>query len=466
VSGGREAVVIDPVLDYLERERPAILERLFDLIRIPSVSTDPDHAESMARAKDLLLERLRSMGLSNIQALEAGGHPAVYGEWSTGRGGPTLLIYGHYDVQPPDPVDRWESPPFEPTIRDGRIYGRGASDDKAPLSIALESLAAFLRVEGRLPLNVKVLLEGEEELGSPTLGPLFRKWGGLLGADALLSADGAMWRNDLVSVNVGSRGNAGFEFTVRTAGKDLHSGRFGGAVPNALHVMAELVAALHTADGAVAVPGFYQGAREVDAEQRRWLAAIPFDDAAFFAAIGVAPHGEPGRSTLERLWMRPCLDVNGMWGGYAGPGGKTVIPHEAHAKLTLRIVSGQDPEAIVGRVKDFLASRCPEGVDLSFDADRGSSAAYELAQDLPLLRAVEWALTEAHGSAPYRVRIGGTLPISDIARRELHIDTVTLSFSIADEDFHAPNEFFRLSSIDTGLRAWTALWRRLDETGL
>ena len=456
----------DPVLDYLERERPTIMERLFDLIRIPSVSADPAYAEGMVQAKDLLLGRLRSMGLSNIQALEAGGHPAVYGEWSTGQGGPTLLIYGHYDVQPPDPLELWESPPFEPTVRDERIYGRGASDDKGPSSIALESIDAFLRVEGRLPLNVKVLLEGEEELGSPTLGPIFRKWGELLGADALLSADGATWRNDLVSVNVGSRGNAGFEFTVRTAGKDLHSGRFGGAVPNALHVMADLVAALHTPDGSVTVPGFYEGAREVSAEQRRSLAAIPFDDAAFFAAIGVEPRGEPGRSTLERLWMRPCLDVNGMWGGYAGPGGKTVIPHEAHAKLTLRIVPEQDPEAIVGRVKDFLASRCPEGVELSFGADRGASSAYELPQDLPLLHAVEWALTEAHGSAPYRVGVGGTLPISDIARRELHIDTVTLSFSIADEDFHAPNEFFRLSSIDKGLHAWTALWRRLDETGI
>jgi len=458
--------VNDPVLEYLETERPAIMERLFDLIRIPSVSTDPACAEGMARAADFLLDRLRSMGLSNVQALEAGGHPAVFGEWSTGQGGPTLLIYGHYDVQPPDPLELWKSPPFEPTVRDGRIYGRGASDDKGPLSIALESIDAFLRVEGRLPLNVKVLLEGEEELGSPTLGPLFRKWGDLLGADALLSADGAAWRNDLVSVNVGSRGNAGFEFTVRTARKDLHSGRFGGAVPNALHVIAGLVAALHAADGSVAVPGFYEGAREVSAEQRRSLAAIPFDDDAFFAAIGVEPRGEPGHSTLERLWVRPCLDVNGMWGGYSGPGGKTVIPHQAHAKLTLRTVPGQDPEAMVARVREFLASRCPAGVELSFAADRGASSAYELPRDLPLLHAVEWALAEAHGSAPYRVGIGGTLPISDIVRRELHIDTVTLSFSIADEDFHAPNEFFRVSSIDKGLRAWTAVWRRLDETGL
>lgn len=456
----------DPVLEYLDSERPAIMERLFDLIRIPSVSTDPAYADGMARARDHLLGRLRSMGLSNVQTLEAGGHPAVYGEWSTGQDGPTLLVYGHYDVQPPDPLDRWESPPFEPTVRDGRIYGRGASDDKGPSCIALESIAAFLRVEGRLPLNVKVLLEGEEELGSPTLGPLFRKWRELLRADALLSADGAAWRHDLVSVNVGSRGNAGFEFTVRTADKDLHSGRFGGAVPNALHVIAGLVAALHSADGSVAVPGFYEGAREASAEERRSLAAISFDDAAFFAALGVEPHGEPGRSTLERLWIRPCLDVNGMWGGYSGPGGKTVIPHEAHAKLTLRTVPGQDPETLAERVREFLVSRCPDGVELGFAAERGASAAYELPVDLPLLHAVEWALTQAHGSAPHRVRIGGTLPISDIVRRELQIDTVTLLFSIADEDFHAPNEFFRVSSIDTGLRAWTALWRRLDETGI
>ncbi len=454
----------DPVLAHLETERSAIVERLLDLVRIPSVSTDPSYKQGMAQAREVLSQRLRHMGLANVQTLEAGGHPALYGERLAAEAKPTLMVYGHYDVQPPDPLEQWHSPPFEPEVRDSRIYGRGVSDDKGPSSIALETIAAFLRIEGGLPFNLRVLLEGEEELGSPTLGAILRNHRELLAVDAVISADGARWRPDLVTVNIGSRGNAGFEFTVRTAAKDLHSGRYGGVVANALHAMAELVAALHAPDGSVAVPGFYEGASDISATEREMLASIPFDEESLFAEIGGKPVGEPGRTTLERLWLRPCLDVNGMWGGYTGPGGKTVIPHEAHAKVTVRLIPGQDPDRISQSVKDFLVSKCPAGCGISFGADRGQSAAYEVPLDHPLLRAVEAALMQTHGSAPYRIRIGGTLPMSDIVHRELGVDTVMFSFSIADEDFHAPNEFFRLSSIDDGVQAWTALFRRLGET--
>jgi acetylornithine deacetylase/succinyl-diaminopimelate desuccinylase-like protein len=448
----------DPVLVFLEKEKPAIVERLLELVRIPSVSTDPRYSSGMAQARALLSNRLRDMGLHNVRELEAGGHPAIYGEWLEAGEGPTILVYGHYDVQPPDPIEQWQTPPFDPEIRDGRIYGRGVSDDKGPSCIALETMAALLAIESRLPVNVKVLLEGEEELGSPTLGDLCGRHADLLRCDAVLSADGASWRPDLPTVNVGSRGNAGFECTVTTAAKDLHSGRFGGAVPNALHVMAELLAGLHAADGSVAVPGFYDGARSFGEGS---LASIPFDETSFHAAIGTAPCGEPGYTTLERLWLRPCLDVNGMWGGYMGPGGKTVIPNEAYAKITIRVVPDQDPAQILRQVQDFLESRCPAGATVRFGADRGQSAAYELGGDHPLLLAVEWAIAETYGSQPHRIRIGGTLPVTDIMRRTLGVDTVMFSFSMADEDLHAPNEFFRLSSLDRGLRAWTALWRRL-----
>lgn len=453
----------DPVLAYLETQRPAILDRLLDLISIASVSTDPKYDAEMARARSAVEQRLMGIGLHNVRQLDGGGHPAVYGEWLGVPDGRTVLVYGHYDVQPPDPTDKWESSPFAPDIRNERIYGRGASDDKGPSSIALETIAAFLHVEGALPVNVKLLLEGEEELGSPTLPALLHQHREMLRADAVLSADGATWRPDLVTVNVGSRGNAGFEFGIRTATKDLHSGRFGGAVPNALHVLSGLIAGLHDANGRVAVPGFYEGVRPLTDDERRALTDIPFDDAPFFGEIGVAPRGEPGYSTLERLWFRPCLDINGMWGGYTGPGGKTVIPHEAHAKLTIRLVPDQNPDEIIQRVRDFLTAQCPPGTEIFFGADRGRSAAYELPTDHWLLRAVEDALEATHGSPPYRIRIGGTLPMSQIVHQELGIDTVMFSFSIADEDFHAPNEFFRLSSLDTGLRAWTALWRRLGD---
>jgi acetylornithine deacetylase/succinyl-diaminopimelate desuccinylase-like protein len=453
----------DPVLAFLESEKPAILQRLLELVSIPSVSTDPSYEDGMAKTREVLLGRIRGMGMSNVQTLEAGGHPAVYGEWLAAEDRPTLLVYGHYDVQPPDPLELWESPPFEPEIRDGRIYARGVSDDKAPSSIALETIAAFLSVEGKLPFNVKLLLEGEEEMGSATLDALFDNHSELLSVDAVLSADGARWLPDLNTVNVGSRGNAGFEISVRSAAKDLHSGRYGGVVPNALHVMAELVAALHARDGSVAVPGFYDEVRNLSKTERQELAAIPFDEESFLGAIGAEPLGEPGYSTIERLWLRPCLDVNGMWGGYTGPGGKTVIPNEAHAKVTLRFVPEQDPEKISQSVKDFLVSSCPAGSTITFKAERGQSAAYELPGDHPLLIAAEAALTATYGTTPHRIRIGGTLPLTDIVRRVLGVDTVMLSFSIADEDFHAPNEFFRLSSIDEGLRTWTALFRRLGE---
>ena len=453
----------DPVLAFLEREKPAILERLLELVSIPSVSTDPAYEAGMAKTRDLLMDRLSRVGLSKVQTIEAGGHPAVYGEWLAAEGKPTLLVYGHYDVQPPDPIELWNSPPFEPEIRDGRIYARGVSDDKAPASIALETVAAFLAAEGELPFNVKLLFEGEEEMGSATLETIFLNHGELLSVDAVLSADGARWRPDLNTVNVGSRGNAGFEFTVRTADKDLHSGRYGGIVANGLHVMAELIAELHAPDGSVAVPGFYDGARDIPEAERQHLAAIPFDEGSFFSGIGAEPIGEPEYSTIERLWLRPCLDVNGMWGGYTGPGGKTVIPNEAHAKVTLRFVPDQNPEGISQSVRDFLVSKCPAGTAITFRAERGKSAAYELPCDHPLLSAAEAALTNTYGSAPYRIRIGGTLPLTDIVRRVLGVDTVMLSFSIADEDFHAPNEFFRLSSIDEGLHTWTMLFRRLGE---
>lgn len=451
----------DRVLSFLQEEREDILARLDAFVRHPSVGADPAYSEGMEGAQSFLIDRLQALGLRNVQRLEAGGHPAIYGEWLDAPGKPTFLVYGHYDVQPPDPLEKWSTPPFEPTIRDGRIYARGVSDDKAPSLIALEAIGAFLREEGRLPVNVKVMIEGEEETGSATLGALCRRYADLLAADAVISADGARWRSDLPTITVASRGNAGFEFTVTTACKDLHSGRYGGAVPNALHVIADLVASLHDSVGRIAVEGFYDGVEPLSDRDRAMLAGIPFDDAAFYEQLGTAPAGEAGHTTLERLWLRPTLDVNGMWGGYTGAGSKTVIPNEAHAKVTMRLVPGQDPEAIVDVVKRHLMSRCPPGATVSFGNTRGGSGAYLLPADHPLLAAAEQALEETLGAVPIRVRMGATLPMTDIMMRELGVDTVMFSFSTSDEDYHAPNEFFRLSSLDEGLTAWVKLLRRV-----
>jgi acetylornithine deacetylase/succinyl-diaminopimelate desuccinylase-like protein len=454
----------DPVLDHALAGRDALLKRLAAFIAHPSVGADPAYAEGMEGARRFLEARLAEAGFANVDRLSAPGgtgQPAIYADWLAAPGAPTLLVYGHYDVQPPDPLDLWRTPPFEATAREGRLYARGASDDKGPMLIALEALIAFLEVEGRLPINVRLLLEGEEETGSPSLGPILEAHRERLAADAVLSADGARWRADLTTINVGNRGNGGFEVTVRTAAKDLHSGRYGGVVPNALHVLAGLVASLRDAEGRVVVDGFLDGLAEPTEAERAAIAAIPFDEPALFAELETEPAGEPGYSFLERLWLRPTLEVNGMWGGYTGAGAKTVTPSEAHAKFTMRLVPGQEPACVQEAVLRHLRAHCPPGATLSVTDERGWAGAYELPGAHPLLAAAEEALEETTGDSPIRVRIGATLPLTEIVSRTLGLDTVMFSFSTADEDYHAPNEFLRLSAIDEGLAAWVALLRRV-----
>ncbi|MDU8946255.1 dipeptidase [Ovoidimarina sediminis] len=454
----------DAVLDHALGQRDAFLARLSALVAQPSVGADPAYADGMESARRLLESRLADagfQGLRRLTALDGSGQPAIYAEWLGAEDAPTLIVYGHYDVQPPDPLDLWQSPPFEATVRDGRLYGRGVSDDKGPMLIALEAMIAFLEVEGRLPVNVRLLLEGEEETGSPSLAPILAAHRDLLKADAVLSADGARWRADLTTINVGNRGNGGFEITVRTAAKDLHSGRYGGVVPNALHVLADLVSGLRDAEGRIVVPGFLDGVDEPSDEDRADIAAIPFDEAALLADLQTAPVGEPGFSFLERLWLRPTLEVNGMWGGYTGAGGKTVIPNTAHAKFTMRLVPGQDPDRVRKAVLDHLRASCPPGATLAVSDERGWAGAYAVPQLHPLLSAAEDALEETTGDRPIRVRIGATLPLTELVRTTLGLDTVMFSFSTADEDYHAPNEFLRLSAIDEGLAAWVSLLRKV-----
>ncbi|MDT8345836.1 MAG: M20/M25/M40 family metallo-hydrolase [Thermohalobaculum sp.] len=454
----------DPVLGHALAGRDALIARLEALIRCPSVGVDPAAAEGMEAARRLIETWAVEAGFSGLRRLSApdgSGQPAIYAERCDAPGRPTILVYGHYDVQPPEPLGAWTTPPFEPAIRDGRMFGRGASDDKGPVLVALGALAAFAAVEGRLPVNVKLLIEGEEETGSPSLGPILDAHCDLLAADAVLSADGARWRPDLVTVNVGHRGSGGIEIRVRTAVKDLHSGRYGGIVPNALHVLARILAGLHDGQGRIAVPGFLDGVAEPDAAARAAIATIPMDEGALYAGLGTAPAGEAGYGLLERLWLRPTLEVNGMWGGHTGPGAKTVIPHEARAKITVRMVEGQDPARVRAALIAHLHAACPPGARLDVTAERGWAGAYTVPPAHPLLGAAEDALAATTGMRPVRVRIGATLPLADIVRDRLGIDTVMFSFATADEDFHAPNEFFRLSAIDGGLTAWVAILRGL-----
>ena len=454
----------DIVLAHALKHQPQLIDGLKALVACPSVGADPAMAQGMEDARRLIEARLDAMGFGNRKRLtpvKGSGQPSLYAERLDAPGAPTVLIYAHYDVQPPDPLDKWDTPPFEATERDGRLYGRGISDDKAPMMIALETLAAFVAVEGRLPINVKLLIEGEEETGSPSLPGILQAHRDLLAADAVLSADGARWRPDLLALNVGSRGNAGFEVRVQTASQDLHSGRFGGIVANPLHVLSQLVASLHDAKGHIAVPGFYDGVAEPTNAERDEIAEIPYDEDAAFDAIGAQPIGEVGYSTLERLWMRPTVDVNGMWGGYTGAGSKTVIPNEAFAKLTMRLVPGQNPQSAKEAVIAHLRAQLPPYATLEIYGDRGQGGAYAVPDDHPLLEAAVAALAHTTGKTPLKVRIGASLPLTEIVSRILGLDTVMFSFALADENFHAPNEFFRLSSISDGLAAWVQIIREI-----
>jgi acetylornithine deacetylase/succinyl-diaminopimelate desuccinylase-like protein len=456
----------DDVLARLRAQGEEIVGKLIAFASIPSVSTDPAHAADIDRAARWVATELAAAGPLDVRVLPTRGHPVVFGEWIGARGKKTVLVYGHYDVQPADPLDKWRSPPWIPTVRDGRLYARGVSDDKGPMLIPIAVAAAYFASAGALPVNVKFVFEGEEEIGSRHLDGFVREHADLLAADVVLSADGAMWRSNEPSLTVASRGLCGLELTVTAAAKDLHSGRHGGGVANPLHAIAELIASLHDSDGRVAVDGFYDQVRELPPDDRAALAALPFDERAYLAQIGApSAFGERGYTTLERQWARPTLEINGMWGGYQGPGQKTVIPSEAHAKITCRLVADQGPENVLARVRRHLEARVPPGTRLSLSvADRGSRAS-QVSPDHFALEAAEAALYATYGMRPLRVRMGGTVPIVELFQRHMGLETVFFSFSTADEDFHAPNEFFRLHRLHEGLEAWARLWNILGEAG-
>lgn len=443
------------VLETLASNHDRILDELLEFASIPSVSTDPAHIGDITAAATWVANALRGAGPFTVRTIPTAHNPIVYAEWLGAPGKPTALIYGHYDVQPADPFEKWHSPPFTPTIRDGRLFARGVSDDKGPMLIPIKVAQAFFDVAGALPINIKCMFEGEEEIGSPSLDAFIRDNTEMLAADFVLSADGAMWRINEPSLTVASRGLAGLELTLRAAKKDLHSGRHGGAVANPLNAMARLIASLHDDNGRVAVAGFYDRVLDLTGKERADIAALPFNDSDYLSQVG-APEtfGEDGYTTLERQWTRPTLDINGMWGGYEGPGSKTVIPSEAHAKITCRLVPDQDPDEIGALVARHLAAHKPAGTTLEVTYGDHGARPYAIPPDHFALRAAGKALKDVYGVDPLVVRMGGTVPISELFKRHMNLDTVFFSFSTADEDYHAPNEFFRVHRLHEGLAAW------------
>jgi acetylornithine deacetylase/succinyl-diaminopimelate desuccinylase-like protein len=447
------------LLDRFERS----VEELKQYCAIPSVSTDPAYKAEVERAARFVADRMTKAGLERVEILPTEGHPAVVAEWCHAPGAPTVLVYGHYDVQPPDPVELWTSPPFEPTIRDGRLYARGVSDDKGPSLIPLLVAEAFLENQGALPVNLKFLFEGEEECGSAHLEALVAAEAKRLAADVVLSADGAMWRPDLPTVTVASRGMLALELELHGAGKDLHSGRHGGSAPNPLPALVRLLATLHDDEGGVAVEGFHDGITPPDPKLIDAIRASGFDPQGYFAAIGAqAPQPMPTvEELLVRQWLQPTLELNGITGGYGGAGTKTVIPAKAGAKITCRLVAGQEPDRVFAAIEAHLKQHAPAGFGLEIRRQGPGSQAFSLPADQPVLAMTEAVLGELYGQPPLRVAMGATIPIGAIFRKHLGIETVFFSFSTADEDYHAPNEFFRLERFRDGLVGWARLLPRL-----
>ena len=401
-------------LAWLDAHADAALRTLRRFCAIPSVSTDPAYAAAMAQAAAFLADHLRDIGLADVAIVPTGGHPVVRADFHAGDGAPTLLVYAHYDVQPPDPLEAWATPPFEATERDGRLYARGVSDDKGPMLVALTAIAALIATGG-LRVNLRLLIEGEEECGSEHLDAFVAAHADSLRADWALSADGAMWRIDLPSITVASRGICAVEVGVQGAARDLHSGRHGGMVANPIAALARLLAGLHDEDGRVAVAGFYDRVRPVRPGS---LDAVPFDEAAHARAVGApALAGEAGFSALERNWLRPTLELNGICGGYAGVGSKTVIPSAARAKITCRLVPDQEPAEIAALIAADLRRRAPAGVTLAVDTPAHHAHAYAAAEDHPGVALAEKVLGELYGVAPLRVRMGATVPIGAMFQR-------------------------------------------------
>lgn len=455
---------MDAVLKALADNEGRYLRELAEFVAIPSVSTDPAHAADVRRAADWVALRLRKAGPIEVETLETPRHPAVFARWDGAPGAPTVLIYGHVDVQPAEPLELWHSPPFVLTERNGRLYGRGVSDDKASMLLPILAAEAFFLAGEKPPVNLRFLFEAEEEIGSVDLPQLVRARRDALACDVVLSADGGMWRPEAPSITVSSRGLAALSFTVRGPRHDLHSGRHGGGIANPLHAAAELVTSLH-GEGRVAVEGFYDDVQEIEPALAKALEHLTFDEKKCLAEVGVpVGFGERGYSMLARQWYRPTLEVNGLYGGYQGPGSKTVLPSEAHVKLTCRLVPNQRPDDVLAKVRRHLERHCPPGVTLTIEDGHEGATAYRVSPEKPAVRAAAETLTEVFGMPPEIVGMGGTIPIVTTFRDVLGVDTVFFSFSTADENIHAPNEFYRPERFRLGLQAWARLWRRLSNS--
>jgi acetylornithine deacetylase/succinyl-diaminopimelate desuccinylase-like protein len=444
--------MLDATLDYIHTNRPNFLNQLIEFLRIPSISTLPEHRPDVQRAAEWLAADMRRIGLQQVAVLPTSGNPVAYGEWlGAGPDAPTVLLYGHYDVQPVDPLALWQTPPFEPMMQDGRLYARGASDNKAQHFAHLKAIEAMLATTGRLPINIKVMIDGEEEVGSPSLESFAVENRERLAADSLLISDGPMVAPDQPSIVYAMRGVISMDVRVRGPRRDLHSGIYGGSVLNPAQVVAEIVAALHEPSGRVAIPGFYDQVIPLSAEEKALLNRIANTLPTWQEETGLqTPWGEPEYTLLERVSARPTCEVNGIWGGYQGEGSKTIIPAEAGVKITMRLVAAQNPAHIARLFTDYVMGLVPAGVQVEIKQWDGSAAAVT-PYNSPQIEAARRALHAAWGIEPVISRLGGSLPIVETLQRELGgIPYVLIPFGL-DDNRHSPNEFFRLDYLWRGI---------------
>jgi len=436
---------------YIESNKDRLVNELLDLLRIPSVSADPKYKADVARCAEAVKQRLIEAGADKVEVCATAGHPIVYGEKIVDPAKPTVLVYGHYDVQPPDPLDLWNSGPFEPVIKDGYIYARGSADDKGQFYMHVKAFEAMMKTGG-LPCNVKFMIEGEEEVGSDNLGLFVKNNKSRLKADVVLISDTAMIANDVPSINTGLRGLSYVEVEVTGPNRDLHSGVYGGAVANPINALCEMIASMHDKDRKVTIPGFYDAVRELSAIERKALAEAPFNEGDYKKDLGIdGVRGEKGYTTEERSTIRPTLDVNGIWGGYIGEGAKTVLPSKAFAKISMRLVPDQKSDALTKLFKDHFERIAPPGIKVVVRPHHGGEAAVTPI-DSPAYLAASKAMEETFGKKPIPTRGGGSIPIVALFESELGLKTVLFGFGLDSDNIHSPNEKYGVFNYFMGIR--------------
>lgn len=447
----------------LDANRDAHVAELLTLVAKPSVSTDPDKVGAVRETAEWVADRLRTAGVPEVRIADSKGHPAVVGRWRAHEDQPTILIYGHYDVQPAEPLELWNTPPFEPAVDGDIVVGRGTSDMKGNLLTAIQGVEASAKANGGVPpINVSFIFEGEEEIGSPHFRDILRDEKAFLDADAVISADGGQFGPDTPSLGVSLKGLAGVQVNLTTANTDLHSGSYGAWVPNAVQSLVQLASTFHDAKGRVQVEGFYESVRELTESERDEMALLPMDEDAEKAKLDLdSLWGEDGFTPRERQWARPTVDFNGIWGGFQGDGVKTVTPREAHLKITCRLVADQDPAQIVELLRAHCEKHCPPGAKVEVIGLPGSARPYAVDRSDPVFTAVKDVLTELYGANPVIVRNGGTVPATGIFQDELGVETITMAWAAPDSKAHAPNEWYSLRDYLRGREGYAMLMERL-----